>query len=297
MRKTGTIAGAIIAIAAILVVIHLAVQELAVILRWSWDQRMILLFVGLALDLVFTVDFLVRSYFALLHRRMGRYFFRERGWIDFLASIPILLLISGPPVLAAMAGTATIAGLSRVANVIEITKAVRIGRGLRLLRVLKLFPVQTEDDYGPSSFHRLLAAAVCSIAILGFLAGLAPVWINVDGLEARAEARFDTIVRMVDEGNLTQPGGQAMLSTLVTLEPDLLAIHDGERRVYSRHSAEYHATHLGPQDYLYLQSGSVGLFFDIRPIHVAAARANLSMLVMILGVLLVAFATPRRNRE
>ena len=292
MKKSAAVFSGIMIAAVILVVIHTAVEELAIVMRLSWEQRMLLLAVGLGLDILFTLDFVVRSYFALLHRRMGRYFFRERGWMDFLASIPLLVLTSGPAFLAAAAGTATVAGLGGVARVIEITKAIRTGRVLRLMRLHKLSPLPREQE-GSAASRAGAPAAIAALAVVALIAGLLPIWFETGSLEERVEQRYATIARYVDEGNLTQPGGRDMLASLVAIESDLLIVQDGERRVYSRHSAEYYQRQLGPHDYLYLESGEVGVYFDIRGIHAAAAHANLTYLAIALAIVL--FARARRR--
>ena len=292
MKKSTAFFEGIIVVAVILVVIHFFAEELAVILRLAWQQRIMLLYIGLGLDVIFTIDFLVRSYFALLHGRMGRYFFAERGWIDFLASMPLLVLVSGPAMLAAAAGSATLAGFSHVANVIEITKAVRSGRVLRLLRLVKLVPLR-RDEAGGTQSPQAAVVAVAAVVIVGFVAGVVPIWFDTQSLEERTETRFDIIARHVDEGNLVAPAGQAILRSLVALEPSLLVVQDGERRVYSRHSTDYYRQNLGPHDYLFIESGAVGLYFDTRPIHAASARANLSYLAMALAMILL--IPPRRT--
>lgn len=292
MKKSAAFFSGIMIAAVILVVIHTAVEELAIVMRLSWERRMLLLAFGLGLDILFTLDFVVRSYFALLHRRMGRYFFRERGWMDFLASIPLLVLTSGPAFLAAAAGTATVAGLGGVASVIEITRAISSGRVLRLMRLHKLAPIRREPDEAVRASSGA-PAAIAALSLVALIAGLLPIWFETGSLEERVEQRFATIARYVDEGNLTQPAGRGMLASLVAMEGDLLIVQDADRRVYSRHSAEYYQTRLGPHDYLYLESGDVAVYFDIRGIHAAAAHANLTYLVMAVAIAL--FARVRRR--
>ena len=287
MKKSAAFFEGIIIVAVFLVVIHFLAEELAAILRLAWEQRIILLYIGLGLDIIFTVDFVVRSYFALLHRRMGRYLFAERGWIDFLASIPLLLLVSGPALLAAAAGSATVAGFSRVANVIEIAKAVSTGRVLRLLRLVKFFPPGRDQSPAAGRTSRTAVLAVAAVVIVGFIVGVAPILVDTGSLEEWTEARFDAIARHVDQGNLVEPAGRTVLASLVVLEPSLLAVQDGDRRVYSRHSSDYYRQNLGPHDYLFIESGGIGIYFDIRPIHAAAARANLSYLAMALIIVLL----------
>lgn len=86
----------IVVVAILLVLVQTFLEDYAVIAGWSWDIRRVLLFTGFGFDLFFTVEFLTRLYVSFVNRRAGRYFWHERGWIDLLASIPLLLLNSGP---------------------------------------------------------------------------------------------------------------------------------------------------------------------------------------------------------
>ena len=141
-----------IVIAAILLVLaQTFLEDFAVLMGWTWNTRMVLVYAGFFFDLFFTVEFLSRLYTAVYSGRGGRYFFRERGWIDFLASIPLLLLSSGPAVLALLTGGSAMFALGSMLNVLKVVKAVRIARILRLLRVLKIFK-QIKDPLG--TFYR-----------------------------------------------------------------------------------------------------------------------------------------------
>ena len=94
----------IVIAAILLVLVQTFLEDFAVLIGWSWDIRKVLLFAGFFFDLFFTVEFLARLYAAVYNGRGATYFFRERGWIDFAASIPLLLLSSGPAVLALLTG-------------------------------------------------------------------------------------------------------------------------------------------------------------------------------------------------
>ncbi|MFW6215857.1 MAG: hypothetical protein ACOC45_07910, partial [Alkalispirochaetaceae bacterium] len=85
----------LVIIAIILVLFQTFFEDLAVVLRWSAGARRLLTISGFAFDLFFTLEFLIRLYDAYRYRRLGEYMLEERGWLDFLASVPLLLLNSG----------------------------------------------------------------------------------------------------------------------------------------------------------------------------------------------------------
>lgn len=91
-------------------------------------------------DLYFTLEFLARFISAILNRRGIYYFFYKNGWIDLLASLPLLLLISGPELLLQVfaINLFSISFLSK-ARMLKAIKAIRVARILRLIRVLKIF--------------------------------------------------------------------------------------------------------------------------------------------------------------
>ena len=92
----------------ILVIIQTFIEDLALLLNWEVSVRTVLIITGFIFDLIFTIEFLVRLYWALAERRVSRYLFEERGWIDFLASIPLLMFNSGPALLSLYTGGAAV---------------------------------------------------------------------------------------------------------------------------------------------------------------------------------------------
>jgi hypothetical protein len=139
MRRVGEILETVVVVGIILVLVHTFLDDFAVVAGWGVRARSWLIWAGLGFDLFFTVEFFTRLYIALSNRHGTTYFFRERGWVDFLASIPLLLLNSLPHALALLAGAGLLSGLGSFMNVLKVIKAVRIARILRLLRVVKLF--------------------------------------------------------------------------------------------------------------------------------------------------------------
>ncbi len=91
-------------------------------------------------DAYFTIEFLIRFFSALSQKKGKEYFFYKNGWIDLLASLPLLLLISGPEALLQLFAI-NVFSLSFIhkARMLKAIKAIRVARILRLIRVLKIF--------------------------------------------------------------------------------------------------------------------------------------------------------------
>ena len=91
-------------------------------------------------DLFFTIEFIVRQISSSSKKNGIHYFFYRNGWIDLLASIPLLLFISGPEFLSHVFKiNLQSIGLINAFTTLKIIKAIRVARILRLLRILKIF--------------------------------------------------------------------------------------------------------------------------------------------------------------
>lgn len=91
-------------------------------------------------DFYFTVEFFVRLISSIKNKKIIYYLFYKNGWIDFLSSIPLLLLLSGPLVINHffhfdILGVAFVNSM----GLLKLIKAIRVTRILRFLRVLKIF--------------------------------------------------------------------------------------------------------------------------------------------------------------
>ena len=126
----------LITAAVVLVVIQTLLYEFSRYDHWSVRSRNILLIAGFFFDLIFSIEFTVRS---LLSGRRGgflSYIKYERGWVDFLCSFPILILDSAPSLFFLLSGdvntgTGVIAGMNAF-------RAMRITRLLRLNGLIKI---------------------------------------------------------------------------------------------------------------------------------------------------------------
>ena len=87
-ERTRTFLESIVIGAIVLVLIQTFLEDFSVLAGWTWTVRRFLVVTGFAFDLFFTIEFLSRLYTAVFNGRGMTYFAKERGWIDFAASIP-----------------------------------------------------------------------------------------------------------------------------------------------------------------------------------------------------------------
>jgi len=126
--------------AIVLVIIQTLLDEYSRYAHWSVRSRNILLVTGFCFDLIFSIEFTVRSVFNGSKGKFLSYIKYERGWVDFISSFPLLILDSGPSLFFLLTVDAhSGAGAIGAMNVLKVVKAVRITRILRLVRVIKIF--------------------------------------------------------------------------------------------------------------------------------------------------------------
>ncbi len=283
----------LVIVAILLVLVQSFLDDLSVLLDWSWDTRLTLLYAAFVLDLFFCIEFFCRFYFARVEGRARRYMTRGLGWVDLIASVPLLLFSSGPLVLAGLTGGAVIGGTTRMLNLLKVVKAIRIARVLRLLRTLKLFKRIRKVDAAMAQRHvtraATTAASVVILVAVGFTA--VDVAVGIPGLETDQERRLAGIAPYVDARGLTEESAQAELELFAEQEPLLLvAREDGEPR-YSRYTDEEYRELFGPHDYIYAETAGTEVFLDLRPLHRAGARIGMlfffAVLFIVVGYLVL----------
>ncbi|WP_455382944.1 ion transporter [Salinispira pacifica] len=278
----------LVVVAILLVLVQTFFEDYAVVAGWKWSVRRTLIFTGFAFDLFFTIEFLTRLYFALLHRRAAHYFLYERGWIDFLASIPLLLLNSGPTVLALVTGASLTAGLGGFMNVLKVVKAIRIARILRLLRILKLLRRVKNVDSVMAQRHvgkvSTIGVSVFVFVIFGF--SILSAFVDIPTLQDQFQQAPPRITKFISDQNLADPGSSAMLRAYADTERSILMVKSGGQTRYSRFGDEYYANYFGPSDYGYLKSGGVEVFFDLRALN---AQQSLNNLIYFSAIVILVF--------
>ncbi len=290
MNRTRAALENFVIVAIILVLVQTFVEDFAVLAGWSWSVRRALLFTGFAFDIFFTIEFLTRLYFSFVNRRTGTYFWYERGWIDLLASIPLLLLSSGPAVLAYWSGTATIVGFGAILNVLKVVKAIRIARILRLLRVLKIFARIRHTESAMAQRHVAKISTVAVTVVVVTILAMTVLFgvLDTPSLETVYQEQTVRVLRTIDDIQPEGDSGKAALSELADLEPALLLVQRDGHTLYSRYENDLYDSDFGPTDYGYGESGGLRVFFDLTPLNQEQSRSNLLYFVII-GLLVLAF--------
>jgi hypothetical protein len=273
--------------AIILVLLQTVVDDVATLANWPWNLRRILLYLGFLFDLFFTVEFLVRLYLSYVDGQAKEYFFRGFGWIDLLASIPLLLFSSGPVVYGLLAGGVPVFGLGRSLNLLKTVKIVRVARILRVLRMLKVVRQLKQTDSTMAQRHvGKIATSVLTTCILVFSGGAFLIQsVSGDSLEELYWSSIESASQAL--GSVPPAELQSEVQRIAILLPSLLKVKVEGKDLYLRHDSFYLVSRFGPYDYFYERRGSVELYFDYRPLNQVQAEHSLLLFAIVLGTLLV----------
>ncbi len=273
--------------AIVLVLMQTLLEDSMVILGKSWEIRRIFILTGFAFDLFFTIEFLVRSWNALSHKQFGRYLLFRNGWVDFAASVPLLLFSSTPEFLSYLSNS-TFAGTGSLMSMLKIVKVVRIARILRLLRLLKLFQRIRFANSVMIQRHtiRIITTVAATLIITNMIIGAA--FTLMDNADVEQSMQTEQQAAMGYLGQLHSDRTESSeIETLVRTRPMILTIKDGNGAIYPQGTGMSLINDLGPGDYLISNVNSYTVWFDTRPIAVSRAKLNLTVFLTTLAVILM----------
>ena len=289
MRKTADVLETVVVIAILLVLVHTFLDDYAILADWSVGARAFLIWAGLAFDIFFTIEFFVRLYLALMAGEGATYFLRQRGWIDFLASIPLLLLNSLPHALALLAGAGLLSGMGSFLNVLKVIKAVRIARILRLLRVVKLFRGirYARSPMAQAHVSTITTIAVSILVLWTLVASALEAGGVIPGVEGPFQAGQARRAAVISAGGPDAPGLALRAAAVAAMDPTVLVVRPrGGAVVWSRYSSDYYAAKFLPGDYGYYVNQGVEVFTDERPQGMSTAREGLVFFVAVVLIVL-----------
>ena len=285
--KTKSFLEALVTAAIVLVLLQTLAEDLLILYGAAWSLRRIFIFTAFGFDLFFTLEFLIRSWNAILRGTFGRYLVRENGWVDFVASIPLLIFTSGPTFLALMGGAA-FAGSGGLIGLLKVVKAVRMARVLRLLRLLKIFRrIRFADSFMVQRHTVRIVTTVAASLIFSVTAiGMAFALINDTGTE---EAWLNGQLGAVEElkADASVADGPDSASRWGSSRPTLLLVKQRDWTLYAAYEDSYLSRYFGPGDYALREAGEYTLWFDLRPAAVSQSRTNLLVFVSTLIVVIV----------
>ena len=278
----------VVTTAIVLVLLQTAAEDIFVISDSIWDIRRILIYSGFAFDLFFTLEFLIRSWNAICCRSLRRYILLENGWVDFIASVPLLVLTSGPVVLSTIRGTVFV-GSGTLIGLLKIVKAVRMARVLRMLRMLRLLKVFRKIRFTDSVMvqrHtvRIITTATSTLIFSAMIVGTVFAVSSLHDVEEAWLAEGEAAAREL-EG--ISPLGPDEAENWGLSEPSVLLLKRGEQTLFTRYDGEHLKNFFGPSDYFIRHTGLYSIWFDAKPAAVSHSKLNITIFVVSLSVVLL----------
>ena len=269
----------------LLVLVQTFLDDFAIIAGWGEESQRILLFTGLFFDIFFTIEFLLRFYNALAVGKGSHYFMHERGWIDFLASVPLLILSSGPSVLALLLDSSVSVGMGGIFNMLKLIKAIRVARILRLLRVIKIFKNIKYADSVMAQRHlaKIITICITGIVLSLFAYSFVTDWIDGVGPDSEIDSREQRIAETLAEEKPTP----AVLEGIHVLEKEILLVKWNGESIYSRFDSDNFRDNLMPGDFSLRSEGKVEVYFDRVAVNKFISRNMSWQTIFFFGMILL----------
>lgn len=290
-KRSRNIIEAVVTSAIILVLLQTMAEDILILYGASWTIRKIFFFTGFAFDLFFSLEFLIRSWNALSSRTFRRYITLENGWVDFIASVPLLVLASGPAFFSLMSG-AVFAGSGALIGLLKVVKAVRMARVLRLLRLLKIFRRIRFADSSMVQRHtvRIITTAASTLIFSVTIIGTVFALLNITDTEEVWQSSREAAVLSLEESPEWAAGPDSA-EIWGKSQPSVILLKDNDWALYSRHDDSYFLQYFGPGDYTVRNAGSYAVWFDVRPSAVSQSKLNLTVFLSALAVVLLIMIT------
>ncbi len=291
----------VVLVAIVLVVIQTFLEDFAVVSGWNPDVRWSLVLSGLFFDLFFTIEFLVRLILAARKKQVKLYLLYRRGWVDFFASVPLLLLNSGPAVLSHyLYGTAGGVEAVGVANVLKIAKIIRVTRILRLIRVLKIFGKIRNTDSSMANRHigAITTTAVFSVVVVmlftPFLPSIFPSFhFSVDSRIAyyKAVITEPEIVKVPSSpfSALLGIGGEKekiIHPSVLFKAPDIVQVEYQGKVLKQMSREDVYRARVFPDDFAQIDVNGYKIVVDILPLKAENSKVMLLVFFIILTITL-----------
>jgi len=156
----------IIILVIVMVIGHTLIEDLGTVYNWSHHTMSIILIAGFLFDLFFTMEFAARSLISHKENRFMFYIKYQRGWIDALSSIPLLLLVSGPGIIMLILGSESDTMGAGFFSILKTAKAIRVTRVLRLIRILKLFGKIQNTESAMTNRHMATISTISVVTLV-----------------------------------------------------------------------------------------------------------------------------------
>ncbi len=288
-------------------------DEFATVYEFTVSARNSILVASFATDLLFTIEFAARLIVTRRHNAARHYMVHQRGWIDLISSVPLMLLSSGPEALLMLNPDlfGHGAGLGFMSS-IKIVKAVRVSRILRLLRLLKIMGKIQNTDSQMANRHIAVISTIATISFIvvySFMAFTGTMGFH--DIERQNDAFYKNLAtniqavanESVGTPEAKQNKARDMLSNLMlnidSSQSGIAQVYFQNSLLLSNFTAEYLQTHFryddsratadkfhGDGHVHVVTHGDVLIFVNTWPIQKEKARVNIMVFFGICAILL-----------
>ncbi len=278
-----------ILVAIILVIIQTFLDDYSRYQHWSITARNILLLFGLLFDIIFTIEFIVRTLNAKRQGKILLYWLYQRGWVDFLSSIPLLLFNSGPSFFLLVSGKMQ-EGITTIGvlNILKIVKAIRVTRILRLIRIMKIFGKIHHAESKMAQHH---TATIATTAVFTIICVLIIFSLSVENpfekaINNRINLYNKLIQNVMNINETMEIPLRPMVFKLFSEDKNLLKIYYEGFLIFSRISEEKFYRFYGIEDYVKIKNAEFLLYISIVDINKQIASVNIQNFFIIIFVVL-----------
>ena len=267
-----------ILVAIVLVIVQTFLDDLSMYMHWSVSARDVLLVSALAFDFIFSVEFTVRSILAKKKGSASRYWMFERGWVDFLSSIPLLLLNSGPAVIFLFLSGPDEGALSIGAlNVLKVVKAIRVTRILRLIRIIKIFG-KIHNAESPMAQHHTSVIATTSVftmicVLMAFsLLTTTPHQMKIKEIESRYKSEIKNVQALRED---TRKSYKYIINKLFKNDAGILKVICEDNAVLSNIDDKTFNQYYNIHDYVIIANSGISIYASLIEINKEDSYVNL----------------------
>ena len=285
MNKIKSILENIIIVAIILVIIQTFLHELTIFLHWSIQWRNIMLFSGLFFDVLFTIEFIVRTIAAGRGNHLLSYWIHERGWVDFLSSVPLLILDSGPAAYLYFSGTIHDDSSIGVLNVLKVVKAVRVTRILRLVRIIKIFGKIHNADSKMAQHHTSTVATISVFTIVATLIAFA-LFTDSSGKKTIHERSQYYKNVLPQYSRLIRRGEKKYITTIMKSDTKIIKATYKNSLLSKKIDSKVFKKNYSEDDYFIVRDKYITLIITTADIHSAVALNHIQSFIIIIFVVL-----------
>lgn len=271
----------------ILSLFHLFLSEYAVYAKWSAGTGNGLLYAGVIFDLLFTVEFIIKSIKAAIRKEFFSYIKYKRGWVDFISSIPVFILYSVPLLyLLLTIGIQSGAHTGFSGELLKIAAAVRMPLVLRSFRVVKLFGSITLYR-SKMTRHHTAAAGITAV----FTAAVAMMlWPGIIGISSEKNLKIRTadysrmLVELESAASLNNLDFREIFENTLISDNRIIRIDYASGKKYERLSESEFSKYYTVNDYIKVSGKLCSLTVSARDIRSENAVLEMQCLLVILGL-------------